>query len=101
MVTTSTVRRARSAESKERRAADLAGAAGALATSLGLRNVTLAAIAEDAGVHPSAVRRYFDSREDILLTLAAEACRTGCGRIGGGGQAPGSTHRRRELLDLG
>jgi AcrR family transcriptional regulator len=33
----------------------------------------LAAIAEDAGVHPSAVRRYFDSREDILLTLAAEA----------------------------
>jgi AcrR family transcriptional regulator len=34
--------------------------------------VTLTAIAAHAGVHVSAVRRYFDSREEILLGLAEE-----------------------------
>ena len=67
--------RARSAENKERRATDLIDAARSLALSGGARTVTLTAIAERAGVHPSAVRRYFDSREDILLLLAGEAWR--------------------------
>jgi AcrR family transcriptional regulator len=65
--------RARSAEHKERRASDLVDAARSLALSGGARTVTLTAIAQRAGVHPSAVRRYFDSREDILLLLAGEA----------------------------
>ncbi len=67
--------RARSSEHKERRATDLVNAARSLALSGGARTVTLTAIAERAGVHPSAVRRYFDSREDILLLLAGEAWR--------------------------
>ena len=35
--------------------------------------MTLTAIANRAGVHASGVRRYFDSREEILLTLAGDA----------------------------
>ncbi len=73
--TSTTFQRARSAEHKERRAADLVEAARSLALSGGARTVTLTAIAERAGVHPSAVRRYFDSREDILLLLAGQAWR--------------------------
>ena len=37
-----------------------------------MREVTLTAIANSAGVHVSAVRRYFESREDIFLRLAAQ-----------------------------
>jgi AcrR family transcriptional regulator len=64
--------RARSAQHKEQRAGDLMSAARSLAAGGGARTVTLTAIAERAGVHVSGVRRYFDSREDILLALAAE-----------------------------
>ena len=38
-------------------------------------SVTLTAIAVRAGVHASAVRRYYSSREEILLTLAEEGYR--------------------------
>ncbi|MCI2421407.1 hypothetical protein MOQ72_28625 [Saccharopolyspora sp. K220] len=34
--------------------------------------MTLTAVAQRAGVHHSAVRRYFDSHRDVLLHLAAE-----------------------------
>ncbi|MDT5350194.1 MAG: hypothetical protein QOH91_3481 [Mycobacterium sp.] len=43
-----------------------------LALRDGARCVTLTAIAQHAGVHASAVRRYFDSREEILLVLTAQ-----------------------------
>jgi AcrR family transcriptional regulator len=36
----------------------------------GVREVTLAAITRDAGLDPSGLRRYFDSREELLLELA-------------------------------
>jgi AcrR family transcriptional regulator len=64
-------RRARSREDKLRRAEDLLNAARALvAEQGGVRYVTLAAVTEAAGLHPSAVRRYFESKEELLLELA-------------------------------
>jgi AcrR family transcriptional regulator len=64
-------RRARSAEDKQRRAEDLLDAARALATELGgVRHITLTAVTERAGLHSSGVRRYFASKEELLLELA-------------------------------
>ncbi|MFC4036106.1 TetR family transcriptional regulator [Streptomyces polygonati] len=64
-------RRARSQEAKLRRAEDLLDAARLLAAERGgVRHITLAAVTEAAGLHPSAVRRYFDSKEELLLELA-------------------------------
>ncbi|WP_405577308.1 TetR family transcriptional regulator [Streptomyces sp. NBC_01190] len=63
--------RARSQAAKLRRAEDLLDAARALAADRGgVRHITLAAVTEAAGLHPSAVRRYFDSKEELLLELA-------------------------------
>ncbi|MFI9386481.1 TetR family transcriptional regulator [Kutzneria sp. NPDC052558] len=68
--------RARSAEDKARRAEDLLVAAQALAAELGgARHVTLAAVTERAGLHPSGVRRYFASKEELLLELAERGWR--------------------------
>jgi AcrR family transcriptional regulator len=68
--------RARSPEAKLRRAEDLLDAACTLATELGgVRHVTLAAVTEAAGLHPSSVRRYFDSKEELLLELAERGWR--------------------------
>jgi len=64
--------RARTEANKKRRATDLVEAARELALRDGARCVTLIAIAAHAGVHASAVRRYFDSREEILLVLTAQ-----------------------------
>ncbi|GGJ42322.1 TetR family transcriptional regulator [Streptomyces brasiliensis] len=64
--------RARSTESKQQRADSLVRAARELALESGVRSVTLTAVAERAGVHHSAVRRYFDSHKDVLLRLAAQ-----------------------------
>jgi AcrR family transcriptional regulator len=64
--------RARSAENKRRRASALVEAARSLAREDGVASVTLTAVAERAGVHHSAVRRYFSSHKDVLLRLAAE-----------------------------
>jgi AcrR family transcriptional regulator len=64
-------RRARSPEAKVQRAEDLLDAARTLAAARGgVRHVTLAAVTESAGLHPSAVRRYFASKEELLLELA-------------------------------
>jgi AcrR family transcriptional regulator len=63
--------RARSPEAKLRRAEDLLEAACTLAADRGgVRHITLAAVTEAAGLHPSAVRRYFASKEELLLELA-------------------------------
>jgi AcrR family transcriptional regulator len=64
--------RARSPESKQERAASLLEAARSLATGQGVASVTLTAIAERAGVHHSAMRRYYASYKEVLLHLAAE-----------------------------
>ena len=64
--------RARSAENKRLRADALIQAARSIALETGAASVTLTAVAERAGVHHSAVRRYFTSHKEVLLHLAAE-----------------------------
>ena len=67
--------RARKPEHKQQRANDLLDAARRLALAEGVHTVTLTHIAAQAGVHLSGVRRYFESREEIYLRLAAEGWR--------------------------
>jgi AcrR family transcriptional regulator len=63
--------RARSAEDKVRRTEDLLKAAEVLADELGgARHVTVTAVAQRAGIDPSGMRRYFSSKEELLLELA-------------------------------
>jgi AcrR family transcriptional regulator len=64
------MQRARSAEDKARRSEDLLAAAEALAGEIGVRHVTLAAVTERAGLHRTGVRRYYASKEELLLELA-------------------------------
>lgn len=67
-----TFRRARTEENKRQRAAALVEAARTLAVEAGVASVTLTAVATRAGIHYSAVRRYFTSHKEVLLHLAAE-----------------------------
>lgn len=67
-----TFKRARTEENKRRRAAALVEAARSLAVETGVASVTLTAVAGRAGIHYSAVRRYFTSHKEVLLHLAAE-----------------------------
>lgn len=48
-------------------------AARSVAQEAGVASVTLTAVASRAGVHYSAVRRYFTSHKEVLLRLAAES----------------------------
>jgi len=64
--------RARTEENKRQRAAALVEAARSLALETGVASVTLTAVASRAGIHYSAVRRYFTSHKEVLLHLAAE-----------------------------
>lgn len=68
-----TFQRARSDEKKRQRADALMEAARAVALETGVASVTLTAVAGRAGVHYSAVRRYFSSHKEVLLLLAAES----------------------------
>ncbi|WP_042382245.1 TetR/AcrR family transcriptional regulator [Streptacidiphilus melanogenes] len=63
--------RARSAEAKRIRETAILEAAGRLATEAGVRAVTLTDIAAAVGMHKSAMLRYFETREEIFLRLAA------------------------------
>src|SRR5246500_3537273 len=67
-----TFQRARTEENKRQRAAALVEAARSLALETGVASVTLTAVANRAGIHYSAVRRYFTSHKEVLLHLAAE-----------------------------
>lgn len=64
--------RARSAEHKRERAEALIEGARRVAAREGVHGVTLAAIAEEAGLTHSAVLRYFHSRNEVLLHLAGQ-----------------------------
>lgn len=64
--------RARSVHDKQLRKVALLEAARELASAHGVREVTLAAVTAQVGLHPSALRRYFESREELLLELAEE-----------------------------
>jgi AcrR family transcriptional regulator len=67
-----TFQRARTEDKKRQRAAALVEAARSLALESGVASVTLTDVANRAGVHYSAVRRYFTSHKEVLLHLAAE-----------------------------
>ncbi len=64
--------RARSEEKKRQRAAALIEAARSVALETGVASVTLTAVANRAGMHYSAVRRYYSSHKEVLLRVAAE-----------------------------
>ncbi|MFE4330819.1 TetR family transcriptional regulator [Streptomyces sp. NPDC056831] len=65
--------RARSPEAKAAREGEILAAAAHLATTRGVREVTMTAIAGEVGMHKSAMLRYFETREDIFLRLAGTA----------------------------
>lgn len=67
-----TFQRARTEEKKRQRAEALVEAARSLALETGVASVTLTAVAGRAGMHYSAVRRYFTSHKEVLLHLSAE-----------------------------
>ena len=67
-----TFQRARRPEHKRQRSAAILAAARTLASRDGVRAVSLADIAGAVGVHKTALLRYFETREEIFLRLAAE-----------------------------
>lgn len=95
-----TFQRARTDEKKRQRAAAIVEAARSLAVESGVTSVTLTAVANRAGVHYSAVRRYFSSHKEVLLHLAAEGrtrwSATVCAALAEPG--PGSPARVAESL---
>lgn len=64
--------RARSQQAKDLRIVSLIDAARQIAVERGVRELTLADVTARVGLHPSALRRYFDSREELLLELAEQ-----------------------------
>ncbi|MFC1406933.1 MULTISPECIES: TetR/AcrR family transcriptional regulator [Streptacidiphilus] len=70
-MTTPQFARARSAEAKQARETSILEAAARLAGEHGVRTVTLTDIAAAVGMHKSAMLRYFETREEIFLRLAA------------------------------
>ncbi|WP_349259493.1 TetR family transcriptional regulator [Actinospica sp.] len=65
--------RARTPEAKRARQETILAAAARLAAAGSVREVTASAIADEVGMHKSAMLRYFETREDIFLQLAANA----------------------------
>lgn len=63
--------RARSAEAKRERETSILAAAERLALARGVRAVTLTDVAAVVGMHKSTMLRYFETREEIFLRLAA------------------------------
>lgn len=97
-VTTPQFERARSAEAKHARETAILDAAAHLAAQRGIRAVTLTDIAATVGMHKSAMLRYFETREEIFLRLAADEwtqwsrdVRTRLGELGDGPPAEPET----------
>jgi AcrR family transcriptional regulator len=98
-----TFQRARTEENKRQRAAALVEAARSLAVETGVASVTLTAVARRAGIHYSAVRRYFTSHKEVLLHLTAEGwvrwSNAVCDKVGESG--PMSPSQVAEMLANG
>ncbi len=75
MAANETFQRARRPEQKQQRQDAILDAARELALEHGVRNVSLADIAQQVGIHKSALLRYFETREQIFLELTAQAWR--------------------------
>ncbi|MET8829154.1 TetR family transcriptional regulator [Streptomyces sp. NPDC004610] len=78
---TTSFQRARRPEHKERRRQDILDAAATLGRRDGVRAVTLTDLAAEAGVHKSAVLRYFESREAVFLLLTAQSWQDWAGAV--------------------
>jgi AcrR family transcriptional regulator len=65
--------RARSPQAKQQRQTAILNAARSLGGENGVSRVTLTDIADAVAMHKSAMLRYFETREEIFLRLAAEA----------------------------
>ena len=63
--------RARSDEAKTLRERSILDAARRLGEARGIREITLTDIADEIGMHKSALLRYFETREQIFLRLTA------------------------------
>ncbi|MEV0166442.1 TetR/AcrR family transcriptional regulator [Nonomuraea fuscirosea] len=74
-MTRAAFRRARRPEHKQQRREAILDAARELARTSGVRNVSLGAVAEAVGLVKSNIVRYFGTREEIYLELAAEEWR--------------------------
>ncbi|MFE4369682.1 TetR family transcriptional regulator [Streptomyces sp. NPDC056835] len=74
-------RRARSPHDKQERKSALLDAARDLAIEQGVREVTLVEVSARVGLHSSALRRYFDSREELMLELAEQGWAQWCDRL--------------------
>lgn len=83
--------RARRPEQKEQRRQDILAAAATLGARDGVRAVTLTDIAAEAGVHKSAVLRYFETREAVFLLLTAEGWQDWAGAVAGALTGPASS----------
>ena len=102
--------RARRPEQKRLRETAILEAARQLALREGIRNISLADIAREVGMHKSALLRYFETREDIYLRLAiaawqdwadvlsAELKSLETGDVHGVGEAFGRTLEERPFL---
>jgi AcrR family transcriptional regulator len=73
MTTGAAFQRARRPEQKQLRRDAILTAARRLALRDGVRQVSLADIADEVGIHKSALLRYFETREQIFLELTAQA----------------------------
>ena len=93
MTTAEAFQRARRPEQKLQRRDAILGAARDLALRDGVRNVSLADIAAQVGIHKSALLRYFETREQIFLELTAEAWRDWARALHAGLDAAGSAPR--------
>lgn len=84
--------RARRPEQKQQRKDAILAAARALAEQLGVQEVTLAQVASAVGLAKSNVVRYFGSREEIYLELAAAGFRDWAAAANARIEASGSLH---------
>ena len=97
-----TFQRARRPEQKQQRQDAILDAARELALRRGVRNVSLADIADQVGIHKSALLRYFETREQIFLELTAQAWRGWARALHAelDGASPGSAGLGRLVADV-
>ena len=76
-----TPQRARSASAKQQRSRDILAAARRLATTRPVRDITLTDVAAEVCLHKSAMLRYFETREQIFLSVAAEEWQQWCAEV--------------------
>jgi AcrR family transcriptional regulator len=90
--------RARRPEQKQQRQDDILAAARQLALARGVRNVTLTDIADRTGLHKSALLRYFETREQIFLELAAQCWRDWTAALAAGLTGPAAAGQVAQVV---